>query len=492
MATEIELKLSLSPAAARTLPQHPLLAAVTPVTHSLFNTYFDTPDLDFRRQQVALRYRKRGREWLLTVKSAEPASGGLARRSEWETRGVPGQWDFGHVDDDSLRNRLERAIPQLAPIFTTHFRRTAWTFEYHGSCIEVALDRGQVASEGRQERICEVELELVRGNVADLFALASELQVTCPLFPAVASKAERGYRLFAGLPSEPFKARAPGFSPDIPPVAAFQTVALSCLEQFQRNVPGISAGTDPEYLHQARVALRRLRSALKVFAPVLPDDFSRNWGDAWKILAASLGEARNWDVFVAETLPPLLEAFPEDHTSRRLMAAARRKAARSRNAVRRLLAAPESPRLLLDFTAALVTLDPSGSATSSSEFARGCLIRRARQASRLARRPAALGDSERHLLRIRCKKLRYTLEFFSCQLPARRLKPYLATLNQLQDELGLINDHVTAIDLVAQLPGKLPQGPVLGWLHGRHALLIEELPEMLETWLAQPAPWKRK
>ncbi|HNL22169.1 MAG TPA: CHAD domain-containing protein, partial [Rhodocyclaceae bacterium] len=97
-----------------------------------------------------------------------------------------------------------------------------------------------------------------------------------------------------------------------------------------------------------------------------------------------------------------------------------------------------------------------------------------------------------HALRIEGKRLRYTLEFFSCLLPARRLKPYLATLNQLQDELGLINDHVTAIDLVAQLPGKLPQGPVLGWLHGRHALLIEELPEMLETWLAQPAPWKRK
>ena len=280
MATEIELKLSLSPAAARTLPQHPLLAAVTPVTHSLFNTYFDTPDLDFRRQQVALRYRKRGREWLLTVKSAEPASGGLARRSEWETRGVPGQWDFGHVDDDSLRNRLERAIPQLAPIFTTHFRRTAWTFEYHGSCIEVALDRGQVASEGRQERICEVELELVRGNVADLFALASELQVTCPLFPAVASKAERGYRLFAGLPSEPFKARAPGFSPDIPPVAAFQTVALSCLEQFQRNVPGISAGTDPEYLHQARVALRRLRPALMFVGALQQLLYNCGWATA--------------------------------------------------------------------------------------------------------------------------------------------------------------------------------------------------------------------
>ena len=46
------------------------------------------------------------------------------------------------------------------------------------------------------------------------------------------------------------------------PVEAFRATALSCLQQLQRNEPGVIAGESPEYVHQARVAMRRLRSAL--------------------------------------------------------------------------------------------------------------------------------------------------------------------------------------------------------------------------------------
>jgi CHAD domain-containing protein len=91
-------------------------------------------------------------------------------------------------------------------------------------------------------------------------------------------------------------------------------------------------------------------------------------------------------------------------------------------------------------------------------------------------------------MRIAFKKLRYTLEFFAPLLSQRKLRPYLAALSQLQDELGLINDHVTAEALISDALKERPVGPIHGWISGRHALLVKELPEVLMTWLAQRAP----
>jgi len=123
MSTEIELKLQLNPKAARQLAAHPLLAGIPAQKQHLLNTYFDTPKLELHAKRIALRFRKKGWEWLCTVKSAEPASGGLAMRSEWETPATPGVFDFSHVDDDNFRAFLEQRRDQFEAIFTTDFRR---------------------------------------------------------------------------------------------------------------------------------------------------------------------------------------------------------------------------------------------------------------------------------------------------------------------------------------------------------------------------------
>lgn len=491
MATEIELKLALTPATARLLESHPLLAGRTANRQHLLNTYYDTADLDLKNRRVALRFRKKGWQWLLTVKSAEPASGGLAMRSEWETPGAPGHWDFAHVDDDGLRAQLEVVSPRLRPIFTTHFRRTAWLIDFGNSRIEMALDRGHIESDGRRSPLCEVELELLSGDIADLFALTRALQADLPLRPSVASKAERGYTLFADETPRPYKARLTPLAEEMGPVAAFRQIALACLEQLQRNEAGVIAGKDPEFVHQARVALRRLRSALKVFAPSLPEGYAEAWGQAWQTLAAALGEARNWDVLVTETLPPIQAAFPDHRPIQRLLAEGRRRVKRSYRALGDLLALAEYPRLVTEFTASLFSLGDDNE-PQLMDFALVQLSARARRARRLALRHASLTPDERHRMRISFKKLRYTLEFFSTLLPRHRLKAYLAALAQLQDELGLINDHVTAADLIESVLGENHKGPIQGWIAGRHALLVSELPESLDIWLAQGTPWKKR
>lgn len=489
MATEIELKLQLTAQTARRLPAHTLLAGIKPQGQHLLNTYYDTPALDLNARRIALRFRKKGWQWLLTVKSAATVSGGLALRNEWETPARPGQFDFSHVDAPEFKAALDKALPQLQAIFTTDFRRMTWRVPFGKSLIELVLDRGKIESNGRATPICEIELELINGDVGDIFALTHQLQETLDLRPAIASKAERGYALFNNAPERPFRGKTAVLGAAMSPVEAFRAIALSCLEQFQRNEYGLLTGNpDPEYVHQGRVALRRLRSALKLFAPVLPPDFVATYSQAWQGLAGGLGDTRNWDVFVSETLPPILAAFPDHRDARRLQAEAVRRAQQARAAAAHLVALPEYPRLVVDFTAAVYGLQDR-QALKLQKFACKRLNTRARQARVLAERASELTPEERHQMRICFKKLRYAVEFFTPLLAPNRLRRYLASLTQIQDELGLINDQVTAGTLVGQALANRPAGPVHGWVAGRHELLTHELPEALDTWLAQKAPW---
>lgn len=480
MGTEIELKLQLTPKAARELANHPMLTSIESTKQHLLNTYFDTPELELHARRIALRFRKKGWQWLCTVKSAEPASGGLAMRNEWETPATPGIFDFSHVDAPEFRDFLEQRQTRFEPIFTTDFRRQIWHVPFGDSLIELAIDRGQIESRGKRTPICEIELELLSGKIDDIFGLTRQFQQEIDLHPAIASKAERGYALFLETPLRPFKCKPAPINDSQTPVEAFRSIALNCLEHFQRNEKGLTCNSDPEFIHQARVALRRLRSAIKLFGPVLPPEFVIAYGKTWQTLATALGDARNWDVFLEETLPPIATAFPDDKTIGRLRKAAEQRIQNARKSIAGLLAVREYPRLLLEFTAAIYTLGDT-QPIPLGEFARQQIDIRVRKAKKLALRHQTLNPEERHKMRIAFKKLRYTLEFFAPLLPQRRLKPYLAALGQLQDELGLINDHVTAEALIRVVLKSPSSTPAQGWIAGRHALLVGELPNTLKA-----------
>lgn len=491
MSIEIELKLQLSPKTAKKLAAHPLLATIQPQKQRLLNTYYDTPKLDLHARRIAVRFREKGWQWLLTVKSAEPASGGLAMRSEWETPATPGTFDFSHVDNTDLRHFLEDASERLEPIFTTDFRRQIWEIPYGESLIELAVDRGTIESRGKRTPICEIELELLSGKVEDIFGLTRKLQEQLKLDPAIASKAERGYNLFLDTPLRPFKAKPPAIDAEQPPVEAFRCIALNCLEHFQRNEQGLLTSKDPEFVHQARVALRRLRSAIKLFAPVLPPEFVTAYSQTWQTLATALGEARNWDVFLNETLPPFLSAFPKDKDGNRLRKIAQQKACSARKSVAALLAVDEYPRLLLEFTAAVYTVRETVP-IPLKDFAEQQISRHARKADKFALHSAELTPIERHKLRIAFKKLRYILEFFAPLITVKKLHSYTGTIAGLQDSLGLINDHITANQLIDQEFGQCHADLLRSWISGRHGLLISNLGKTLNSWQEEGITCVRK
>ena len=206
MAQETELKLNLSAQDLPRLRSHPLLAAPA-APQRLLNTYFDTPDLALKARRMAVRERRAGEQWLLTVKTAGNSTGnstgGLSRRQEWEGPTTPGALDLAAlVDDAALAAELMALRPALQPLFATDFERQRWLVEHHGARIEVALDQGHIHVPGTalSEALLELELELLEGPEAALLALAEALRASpsgpLALTPCDASKAQRGLALW--------------------------------------------------------------------------------------------------------------------------------------------------------------------------------------------------------------------------------------------------------------------------------------------------------
>ena len=510
MAKEIELKLRLPSSGTRRLLAQPLLTERPAQKNRLYNTYYDTPEFDLRQRGIALRLRRKGWAlWLMTVKGGDSGAGGLAQRSEWEAPTRPGVFDFGIVGDDGLREFLEMHRSRLQPVFTTDFTRTTWNIDVSGSLVEVALDRGTISAPSltgamgkkasASERLCELELELLAGSSPDaLFDLAIAMASDARLHPEIRSKAERGYELTDPGLSGPVKSFAPSVESSMSPVEAFRSIALACLAHLQRNETGATSGGEPEYVHQCRVAIRRLRSAFSFFSPVLAKAFTDIYAPRWKVLAASLGGARDWDVFLSETLAPMEDAFPDDPDLAVLRKKGEAARFRAQESAASALSEEEYSRLLLAFSAALFRVEPPTIAISDNDAASGLakfvsqrLKKRVARIRRLSRGHRAMSVECRHSLRIEFKKLRYAFEFFAPIFPEKRTVDYQAVLSRIQDRLGALNDLATAVRLIGEIhPGEKPNPLILGWIAGRNELLSKEFERELRHFLVCKSPWK--
>ncbi len=204
MVKETEIKLRASRATLDALREHPLLKKRNKSgwqQHELFNQYFDTPARDLAQAKVALRLRRDGEQLIQTLKTRGQSVAGLSERNEYDWYLAKAKLDLKKLDDSCWPASLaELDKQQIKPIFTTDFVRQraeiAWGRGKAKVVIEAALDLGKVSADGRDEEICELELELRQGEPAALLELASELAADLALMPCDISKAERGYRLF--------------------------------------------------------------------------------------------------------------------------------------------------------------------------------------------------------------------------------------------------------------------------------------------------------
>lgn len=317
MATEIELKLRLPPGSVARLRHNRLVRSLSvsrSVTRKLYTIYYDTPDFDLRRHDIAFRLRRTGKSWIQSIKGGGGATAGLHQRYEWETLLRTAQPDFTGISDPSLIEFFKNADirEQLRPVFTTEFKRSIRTLCLPGgSEAEFCLDQGVVSTVDASVPFCEVELELKSGGPLSLFQLALDLLHTVPLRLENVSKAERGYALASGNKSPPLKAVPVQLFAEMNVSEAFKAIAWNCLNHLHSNETGMLECRDVEYLHQMRVALRRERSTFSIFSKAFSKSAFSPLVQELKWLSRQLRPARDWDVFVTGTLADVCAHFPE-------------------------------------------------------------------------------------------------------------------------------------------------------------------------------------
>ena len=405
---------------------------------------------------MALRLRKSGSRWIQSLKAGRSGRGGLHTREEWEFDRPDSSIDLALFAATPLARvpSADRLHERLAVAFAVDVIRTAWVVSpAPGTRLEVALDVGEVRGGARAEPISELEIESLEGPVAGAFDLAARLLDDAPMRASATTKAERGWRLFRGEAPKPCKARRVALHSSMPIERAAREIVGAALEQLQANEEGVIAGADPEFVHQARVALRRLRSALRMFRAAVGRKRSRAWRRELARLSGALGVARDWDVFALESLVAVLSIASNAALADRLANAADARAKRERRGAARAMVATRYARTLLAISRWLARADAGRAPQCEplAHFAVRVLAKRHRRVVDRARHAARLDAAARHRLRIAAKRLRYGVDGLASLFPSRRTQAYRRTLEQLQDTLGEANDATNAARLVGEL-----------------------------------------
>jgi len=489
---EIEIKFQADrPALNAILGSRHLQGAALSPERELLSIYFDTPGRDLQRRGLTLRLRRKGRAIpVLGVKWTDDAAGDLFARGEIETRAPGGEPDIG-LFEPALRDRLNDAIGDqpLSPVFKTHVKRRTAVIRQGRSEIELALDDGVVIADDQSRPLCEAELELKSGSATDLIDLARLLALDCNLSLGFEPKAGRGYRLAERAPARPQKAK-PLL---LPATATFDdaiaAVTAACLAHFTANWASLRDSDAPESVHQLRVALRRLRSALGIFRkriamPELEDIRARA-----RNIASTLGPARECDAFRQNALAgPFRDQPKRFAAATQLLDAVERHRQESYVAARRVIDDPATSLFVLDvqsflvrraWRAALGTGDLGLLTTPARDFASDVLDRLRRRAVKRGKHLPDMPDEERHELRIALKNLRYAVEFFGGLFGEdKQQRNFLRFVADLQDDLGAHNDAATAEAFIATLgldqdaQAQFATGYLLGFY--RHTTLIAD------------------
>ena len=442
---EIELKFLCAPEdLGRVLAAAP---AGDDDTRELISVYFDTPDLDLQKAGASLRVRESKGQRVQTLKRGD----GLARE-EHET---PIASDAPDPSLGPLPELLPSGVRgELKPAFHVRITRRQRLVRFDGAEIELALDQGEVRGGKRTSPISEVELELKSGRPAALFGLARELSHAAPIYLSFASKSQRGQALVAGRPLHAHRRARVALGPGATTADVFQGIGRSALQSIAANAELLRQRSDAEAVHQLRVAARTLRSAISTFREVVADDdFDRIKGEL-RWLAKACDDARNLDVFAKETLAPAVKAASPPPGLPALTVEIEAAQERARADVAQAVGSTRFRDLLIEVTGWVDTgawlLRPA-SGKRAKPFAARALQTRRRKLLKDGRDLCGLDDAARHRVRIDAKKLRYAAEGFEALFEGKATARFVSQLKELQDELGAINDLVTAETLLANL-----------------------------------------
>ena len=480
MSTEIELKLEVDPDDLPLVRQDSLLANAESHSIHQVTVYYDTPETDLKKGGFTLRVRSANGRFVQTVKPMTDAVGFLARE-EIETEVSSISPDLSALEQHPIHALIPNGdAHSLKPLIRSEVNRTTWQVDRGNGRIQVDLDHGSIMAGERCATFAEIEFELRDGPPASLIMAARGLSERAPVRIGVLTKAERGFRLAGNSVGKVQKAEAVRVTADMTVARAFETIVHACLKHYRLNEPLVLHETKASALHQARVAMRRLRSALTLFRPAIEDVEFQHLRNELRWFTAQLGDARNLDVYLERDLP-------KEERQQLIL-----KRERVYIHVADAMNSHKFRRLVIDLVGwcaigawrtGKIAQRPVGS------FANRRLDRLWHSIIAAGNDVTAMDEAARHRLRIQIKKLRYAIEFLEGVYPHSKPaeKRFGSAVADLQESLGKLNDMVTAKTLGEQ-PAKH------SWLIGspaerRHLVSAEEaLRDLVGTgpfWRAQ-------
>ncbi len=470
--------------------------------------YFDTPDRQLARRQIALRLRLEGRRWVQTLKMA--GGDALTRYELNHPRPAP-VLDLSVYADTPVAERMLGVQGELVVHYETDIMRLVREVRVRQGVVEVVFDQGEIRAGELAVPVAEMEFELRRGRTEAVFVVAERWRKAHNLVVDLRSKAERGDNLAqawlaASAHADPDDRKAAAwrhyFAPrrqsaikleaDHTAEQALRAVSAECLDQITRNA-ALVLGTDghrlaphdqQEALHQWRVGIRRLRSAWRLFRDLTPLPPTA-WRDQAAEAFRQAGQGRDDHIFRHTILPAIeaagMPAMPRtagsvvpDPDSTAMLAEADWQAWQL-NMVGWTVLPPVAPPRVQEPTDSSAGPDPLAT----------LLARRLRKWHRRVvkdgTRFAELSDDERHEVRKLVKRLRYGIGFAESLLPGKRVKPYRAQLAQVQSRLGDYNDLVAARDRLLGVVHEYPQAWFgVGWLTATLAPMAREAAHSIE------------
>jgi CHAD domain-containing protein len=361
---------------------------------------------------------------------------------------------------------------------------------------------------------CKIVVRLEVEESADGGATPPPMVTVRPL-RGYQKEADQAWRLVTTLlvPATNEPVAPPAESPSVvdPKASARALLAAELthsLEELRANLPGTIADIDTEFLHDVRVAVRRTRSMLKLGRPALPEYFREVWEPRFKWLGDLTSPVRDLDVYqlgLPEMAGWLVAAAAADLKPFEAHLARRRAA--ERRTLLRALRGTRLRRLLDDWAGELAELADSAHSADGAAWSAGALARAkiARAHRRIVRRGTAISDAsppaDLHVLRKRCKELRYALEIFAPVLGDAQVRNTIKDLKSLQDVLGRFQDSEVqwttlrgfAHEMVAdRAPAEalLAMGELMGHLHAEQQRARIEFGSVFASY-ARPASRRR-
>lgn len=430
----------------------------SPNAQRLADTYYDTADWRLGRAGFVLRTRRKGRRVVATMKNLTSADEGLRRRLEVNEPLGPGGLAALGAGPVGWRIAALCGAAKLVPVLEVRTRRRPYALVVNGDEVgELALDESTLQSTGASRRrlhLRRVEVEIAGQQVERFERFVERLRLECGLSPASLSKFEAGL-LSAGLSiPAPIDLGPTRIGEDSTLVGLAVATLRREMASLLSHEVGTRLGEDIEDLHQMRVATRRLRAALSLFADVLPVRAAMVRAEiGW--LATVLGAVRDLDVQLERTAEWVAESPAEVRTD--LSELVGRLEEDRHQARATMLAALDSRRYrrLVAMTQALLALDagrrsPAGRIPAMVAMPE-LIESRHDAAAKVARRARRSGRApDFHRLRISCKRLRYALDFAG-ELYSGDGRRFTRILARLQTELGEMQDAEVAAERLRDL-----------------------------------------